>query len=217
MVTFQSAMLGWYEKNERHYLWRSQTDPYKILVAEIMLQQTNADKVGPVYDEFLKKYPDTNTLAQSDLHDLKAVLRLLGLEYRVLRLWNIAQKLLVEYGGRVPSTQEGLVTLPGVGRYIASAVLCFGYSERVPLVDVNTIRLYGRVFGFWSHKNRARDDNRVWEFATTMLPETKFKEYNLALIDFGARVCTSKKPRCFQCPVSTMCLSYNTSGQTDGN
>jgi len=214
---FCVAMLEWYEKHGRQYLWRLQKDPYKILVAEIMLQQTNADKVEPVYTEFINKFPDSKTLAQSDMQDLKEALKPLGLEYRGARLKDIAQKLVMEHDGKVPSTEEGLKALPGVGQYIANAVLCFAYSERMALVDVNVIRLYSRVFGIQSHKKRPRDDKEVWVFATKMLPEVNFREYNFALIDFSAQICTLKKPRCSQCPISTICLYYDISSQTDGN
>lgn len=206
---FSTAILEWYEKYGRHYLWRLQKDPYKILVAEIMLQQTNADKVEPVYTEFINKFPDSRTLAQSDMQDLKEELKPLGLEYRVARLKNIAQKLVMEHDGKVPSTEEGLKALPGVGRYIANAVLCFAYSERMALVDVNVIRLYSRVFGIKSRTRRPRDDKEVWFFATEMLPQDNFKEYNLALLDFSARICKLKNPICTSCPVSGTCRWYS--------
>jgi len=214
---FQQLMLYWYERNRRGYAWRAERDPYKILVAEIMLQQTNADKVEPVYIEFVEKYPTINALAQSDLLALKAVLMPLGLDYRVGRLKNIAEKLVTEHGGAVPRVEKSLLALPGIGRYVANAVLCFAYSLRVALVDVNIVRLYGRVFGFRSQKNRPRDDNKVWEFAAEMLPETKFKEYNLALLDFTAAVCTSRRPGCVKCPITDICLYYTRSGEINGN
>lgn len=214
---FSTAMLEWYEKHGRHYLWRLQKDPYKILVAEIMLQQTNADKVEPVYTEFINKFPDPKALAQSDMQDLKEELKPLGLEYRVARLKNMAQKLVMEHNGKAPSTEEGLKALPGVGQYIANAVLCFAYSERIALVDVNVIRLYSRVFGIKSRTKRPRDDKEVWVFATKMLPEVNFREYNFALIDFSAQICTLKRTNCVECPVTDICLYYTKSGETNGN
>lgn len=216
-MIFQWTMINWYEKNQRRYAWRVEADPYKVLISEVMLQQTNADKVEPVYTEFVNKYPNTSALAQSDLQALKAILRPLGLDYRVARLKNIAEKLVVEHGGEVPSTEEALLALLGIGRYVANAVLCFAYSTRVALVDVNVIRLYGRVFDFQSHKNRPREDNKIWEFAAKMLPEADFKEYNLALLDFTATICTPKKPQCTKCPLTDICLHYAKSTQTNGN
>lgn len=215
--TFQLALLDWYRQNGRDYLWRSQTDPYKILVAEIMLQQTNADKVEPIYAGFIEKYPDVNSLVSSDLQDLKATLKPLGLEYRVVRLKKIAERLVAEHGGEVPSTKEVLLALPGIGLYVCNAVLCFAFSKRVALVDVNVIRLYRRVFDFRSHKSRPREDREVWAFATQMLPETNFKEYNLALLDFTAGICTLKRPNCTCCPITGICLCYTEGALTNGN
>lgn len=205
---FCTAMLEWYKTYGRHYLWRLQRDPYKILVAEIMLQQTNADKVEPIYTEFIRRFPDPKALAQCVLKDLKAILRPLGLQYRVARLKNIAEKLVVEHNGKVPSTEEGLKALPGVGQYVANAVLCFGYSKRMALVDVNVIRLYTRVFGFQSRAKRPRDDKQTWVFATIMLPKKNLKEYNLALLDLSAQICKLKNPNCADCPVTGICLSH---------
>jgi len=215
-MIFQRAMLDWYEKNRRGYVWRAHTDPYGILVAEIMLQQTNADRVEQVYTRFLKKYPNVSALARSNLQDLRAVLRPLGLDYRAVRLKDIAEELVIQHGAEVPRTEESLVALPGIGRYVANAVLCFAYSKRMALVDVNIIRLYDRLFGFRSHKNRPREDNKVWEFAEKMLPETNFKEYNLALLDFTAKICTSKRPDCVECPVTDICFYYTKNGEING-
>ncbi len=202
---FQLAMLDWYEKNGRGYLWRSQIDPYKVLVAEIMLQQTNADRVAQIYPQFIQRFPDTIALARSEVEELKLILKSLGLDYRAARLKNIAQKLATEYGGEVPSTEETLSALPGVGLYIANAVLCFAYSNRVPLIDINVVRLYERVFSLRSDKKRAREDLKIWEFAAEMMPVTGFKKYNWALIDFGAKICMSKNPRCDKCTVRFIC------------
>lgn len=210
-------MLAWYKKNLRHYPWRLENDPYKILIAEIMLQQTNADKVEPVYTEFISKYQSINILVQSDIQDLKALLSPLGLDYRAERLKNIAEKLVIEHSGAVPGTEKSLLSLPGIGRYVSNAVLCFAYSKRVALVDVNTVRLYGRVFNFQSQKNRPRDDNKTWEFAIQMLPRVNFKEYNLALLDFSSIICLAKKPHCVRCTVSSICLYREQHVQTNGD
>lgn len=214
---FSTAILEWYEKHGRQYLWRLQKDPYKILIAEIMLQQTNADKVEPVYTQFIRKFPDLKTLVQSDMQDLKGELKPLGLEYRVTRLKDIGQKLVTEHNAKVPSTEEGLKALPGVGQYIANAVLCFAYDMRTALVDVNVIRVYDRVFGLNSEKNRPREDTSVWEFANRMLPETNFREYNLAVLDFSAAICTARNPQCTECPLNEICFHYAEGTQTDGN
>ena len=208
VMLFQKSILDWHEKNGRGYIWREYSDPYKILVSEIMLQQTNADRVAQIYPQFMQRFPDTIALAHSEVEELKLILKHLGLDYRAARLKNMAQRLAIEYGGEVPSAEETLLALPGVGQYIANAVLCFAYSNRVPLVDINVVRLYERVFSLRSDKKRAREDPKIWEFATEMMPITEFRKYNWALIDFGAKICMSKNPRCDQCTVRFIC-SYS--------
>lgn len=205
---FSGTMVEWYRNNSRNYAWRDNPDTYKVLISEIMLQQTNADKVLPVYEMFVHQYPSIHALAQSKLQDLEAILQSLGLRYRATRLKRIAEYVVDKYEGEVPNSIEDLLRLPGIGRYIANAVACFGWGRRVALVDVNVLRLYHRVFGFTSQKARPREDSGLWELAEKLLPEIHFKEYNLALIDFSAGVCTVKKPKCDWCPVSNMCLSY---------
>ena len=207
-VIFRQAILDWYEKNRRGYIWRGYSDPYNILVSEIMLQQTNADRVSPVYRRFTQKYPNIRALAQAKLPDLMTVMKPIGLYYRAHRLKRVAEKLVAQYEGALPSKEEVLLALPGIGRYISNAILCFAFDKRVALVDVNVVRLYHRVLDVTSEKARPRDDPKLWKFAGAMLPVTRFKEYNLALIDFSAQVCTLWKPKCDRCPVSSLCNSY---------
>jgi A/G-specific adenine glycosylase len=215
VMIFQESLLDWYERNRRAYIWREYSDPYKILVSEIMLQKTNADRVAQIYPQFMQRFPDTIALARSEVEELKLILKPLGLDYRAARLKDMAQRLVAEYGGEVPVSEETLLALPGVGQYIANAVLCFAYSNRVPLVDINVVRLYERVFSLRFDKKRAREDPKIWEFATEMMPMNGFRKYNRALIDFGAKICMSKNPRCAKCTVSFIC-NYS-SGQYGGN
>lgn len=200
-------MIEWYERNGRSYAWRSQDDPYKVLVSEIMLQQTNADKVLPVYQRFTEQYPNIRALAQAELPDLVSLIKPIGLGYRARRLKRVAEKLVAEYEGEVPAKEEALLALPGIGRYISNAILCFAFGKRTALLDVNVVRLYNRVFGITSEKARPRDDGKLWKFAQEMLPANRFKEYNLALIDFSAQICTPRKPKCQECPASSMCYT----------
>lgn len=207
VMIFQGSILDWYEKNGRGYIWREYSDPYKILVSEIMLQQTNADKVSPVYQLFTQQYPNIRALAQAELPDLMTVMKPIGLGYKAHRLKRVAEKLVAEYKADLPAEEEALMALPGIGRYISNAILCFAFDRKVALVDVNVVRLYHRVLGVASEKTRSRDDPKLWKFAGEMLPVTRAKEYNLALIDFSAKVCTLRKPKCDGCPVSSLCNS----------
>lgn len=201
---FQIAILDWFKSNHRDYPWRIETKAYRILISEILLQQTNADKVIPVYNQLVHQFPDITALAVADVDRLASLVRPLGLRYRVSRLKEMAAEVLRKFGGHVPSSERDLLTLPGVGKYVANAVLCFAYSFKVPLVDVNVLRLYERVFSLQSAKQRPREDPVVWRFATELLPND-FKEYNWAVIDFCAKMCTVRVPACNVCPVSWAC------------
>ena len=201
---FQKTILDWFESNRRDYPWRIETEAYRILISEILLQQTNAEKVIPVYNQMIHQFPDVTALAVADVERLASLVRPLGLRYRVTRLNGMAAEVLRKFKGHIPSSEKELLALPGVGKYIANAVLCFAYSSRVPLVDVNALRLYERVFSLQSAKRRAREDPAVWQFAADLLPND-FKEYNWAVIDFCAKMCTVSTPKCNACPVNWSC------------
>lgn len=201
---FREGLLTWAEKNLREFPWREQSSPYHTLIAELLLKQTTAEKIVPVYTSFLKRYPTPTDLREADRDDLRELVRPLGLyNQRVDALKGIAEEL---HGDEVPDSTEELTELPYVGPYSANAVLCFGRGERRPIVDVNVIRVYQRVFGLpddWYHRT-----DEMWEFAEEMLPESEYERYNLALLDHGAEVCTSQSPSCDECFASTYCNYY---------
>lgn len=202
---FRSKLLQWGEKNRRDFPWRRSEDPYNVLVAEILLQRTLAQKVVPVYKELISRWPTPEELAVTDVGEVSDVLEPLGLQNR-------RAKALVEIGRRlsksgVPRSEEELLDLPFVGRYAANATLCFAFGESCPVVDVNVVRIYGRVFGSdWE----SDQDIRAWEFAEEMLPDGQTQECNLSLLDFGAAVCTSSNPSCSVCPLTEICEFFQT-------
>jgi A/G-specific adenine glycosylase len=202
---FVKNLLVWYSKNKRVFSWRNKTNPFHILVAEIMLQKTDVKKVSEVYDKFIERHPTPQDLASAELSELRKELALLGIHKRAERMKKLAEKIIFEYGGEVPSEKEELLKLPGVGEYIANAVLCFAFSEDVPIVDTNVIRLLDRVFGVKSSKSRPRTDRKIWEFAAELVPKGKCREYNQALLDFAASLCTSKNPLSDICPENKIC------------
>lgn len=202
---FVLNLLAWHVENKRIFSWRQTENPFHILVAEIMLQKTDVKKVSEVYDKFIEKYPTPEYLASADLAELRKELALLGIHQRAERLKKTAEKIIRDYGGEVPSEKEELLTLSGVGEYIANAVLCFAFGKDVPIVDTNVIRLLERVFGIKSSKVRPRTDRKIWEFAAQLVPKGKCREYNQALLDFAASVCKSKNPLSSVCPENKIC------------
>jgi DNA (cytosine-5)-methyltransferase 1 len=207
--TFQRNLLRWYKKNKRDLPWRYSKDPYQVLVSEILLQKTDAPKVIPVYGNFINRYPDLNKLQQAGLSDVKKMLKGLGLLYRAERLISTGNYLLIQHEGKVPSRRDQLIKIKGIGKYVASAVLCFAFNKHEPLVDSNIVRLFQRIFGYESANRRPRDDPSLWHLAKSLLPRRSVKDYNYALLDFSALVCMARNPKHEICPLKTICKYYN--------
>ena len=203
---FADKLLTWFKSNKRHFPWRERKDPYSVLVAEVLLRKTDAPKVLTVYENFLSKYPNSKILANASVAALEKDLEPLGLyKRRAKELKMLAEILMKKYGGQLPRAKQELLELPGVGNYIANAVLCFAYDEDLPLLDTNFIRVLKRFFGIKSLKARARTDRTLWKAAEDIIPKGEAKEFNLAMIDFASLICTAKNPRCKICPVNNLC------------
>lgn len=205
VTQFQDRLLVWAESNLRDFPWRETTDPYEVLVAEILLGATLASKVVPIYDKFLNRYPNLAELTRADKGSLASLLEPLGLHNRRAAAFiSIGEQL---KGGRVPDSEDELLELPYVGRYAANATLCFAFGQKRAIVDDNVARVYGRSFGV----NLNPQSDVAWEFAEQLLPSGKFRMYNLGLLDFGALVCKSGTPRCDSCFYTSNCQYFQQS------
>lgn len=209
---FRRLLKTWFAANARNLPWRAPgTSAWHVLLAEVLLQKTNTAKVVGVYEALAQAYQEPAAVAAAGI-ELEAHISKLGLLSRASRLRAIARTIAQDFGGQVPSTVEDLESLPGVGRYTASAVMCFAYGQAVPLVDVNVIRVFRRVFSLEvTRRSNAERDRNVWVFAQSLVPAEWAREYNAALLDFGALVCTSRRPRCDACPLSGICDTHRTS------
>ena len=205
---FQRALLRWYRDHQRPLPWRRTRDPYKILVSEIMLQQTQVDRVIPKYREFLRRYPTVTALAQARVHELRKVWYPLGYNVRPVRLRNIARRVVTQHRGRIPNSYDGLLAMDGVGRYTAGAVLSFAFGQDAPIVDTNVARLLARYFGVSQRPGRFATRRVLWELARQVIPRGKAYEINQAMMDFGALVCTARRPQCPTCVLRRQCRSY---------
>lgn len=205
---FVEKLLDWYNLNRRPFCWRNQAlRPYEVLVLEILLQRTSAERVNEVFPQFIKRYPNPHALYSCFEEHLESDIRTLGLQRRRARmLKNLAEQLVEKWNGTVPERVEELTQLPGVGIYVANAVLCFSHKRAVPLVDTNVARVLARVFRIPASKDPSSDEN-TWNFAQSMLPEAGVGEYNWALIDFASLICRPRNPLCSGCPVADICLS----------
>ena len=206
---FQTSILNWYADNGRPLPWRDTNEPFKILVAEFLLQKTDVEKVKPVYGEFMRRWTTPQVLSKARISKISKIIQPLGLRYKASRLKLTAKAIVEKFGGEIPEAEEQLLALPGVGRYIASAVECFVFNKPKAVLDTNVIRILNRVFGIQSDKNRPRDDLHLWNFAQTLVNSNNTKEYNWGLLDFGALICKSKEPLCAECVLNNICIFYN--------
>ncbi|MBI4610426.1 MAG: A/G-specific adenine glycosylase [Candidatus Rokubacteria bacterium] len=205
---FQRRLLAWYRRHRRDLPWRRTRDPYRILVSEIMLQQTQVDRVIPKYHEFLARYPTLDVLARAPLREVKRTWYPLGYNIRPVHLHGIARETLARYDGRIPADEKALRQLKGIGRYTAGAVLSFAFGRDAPILDTNVKRVLGRVFLGPRRLKRLKGQGALWELAAALVPRGRGYDFNQALMDFGATWCTPRKPRCLPCPMRAFCRAY---------
>lgn len=197
----------WYKKHGRNSLpWRKTSNPYEILIAEMMLQKTHAvEQVLPVYKEFLEKYPHPGKLSEADVNEIREKICSLGLQnVRSRRFKELGKKLDEQFNGKVPNTYDELVSLPGVGEYIANAVLCIAFSKKTVMVDANFGRVLGRMF--YGKEEYPPSKNRIWRLAKELITDKQCKPFNLGIIDLGALICQPRSPKCKQCPFEMECI-----------
>ena len=197
----QAALLSWFDATGRRLPWRETVDGYAILVSEVMLQQTQVDRVIPVYHAFLRRFPTFESLADAPAGEVIRAWAGMGYNRRALNLQRAAQAVVERHGGALPTDLKALRSLPGVGEYTANALACFAQGRQVAVVDTNVRRVLGRVF----HWPSTPLDREVSESAERVLPEGKAWSWNQALMDLGATVCTSRRPTCLLCPVRSAC------------
>jgi len=204
---FQRWLLAWYRVHQRRLPWRETRNPYRILVSEVMLQQTQVDRVIPKYREFLRRYPTVESLARASTTELRRVWYPLGYNVRPLRLRRIARRTIRDHGGAIPDTYEDLLAMDGIGRYTANAVLSFAFERDAPIVDTNVARLLTRYFGVKAPAGRAQRQHQLWGLAREVIPKGKGYAINQAMMDLGATICTARAPRCPACPLRHACRS----------
>jgi A/G-specific adenine glycosylase len=205
---FRRVLLAWYHANGRDLPWRRTDDPYHILVSEVMLQQTQVDRVLPKYHEWLEKYPSLEALAAAPVKDVDAAWRPLGYNIRPRRLHAIARESVERFGGQLPSDEETLLSFKGIGAYTAGAIRSFAFGQRAAILDTNVARVLFRVFvGRGDPKSHATRKH-LWAVSEALVPRKNVFDFNQALMDLGAIVCVARKPKCLVCPMTKLCRSY---------
>lgn len=202
---FRRNLLAWYRRHGRDLPWRTTDDPYHILVSEVMLQQTQVERVLPKYHEWLDKYPSFEALAEADPQQVAETWYPLGYNVRPRRLHSIAREAVEKYGGQLPSDAATLLSFKGIGAYTAGAIRAFAFRQRAAILDTNVARVLFRVFvGRGAPKSHAMT-KRLWAISAVMVPHRHAFDFNQALMDFGATVCTARTPACGACPMRRMC------------
>jgi len=203
---FHADLRSWSQDYLRVFPWRSTDNPYHILIAEMMLRRTQAKQVVPVYNQFILQYPDPQSLVNAPTEEVIQVLYPLGLAWRAPAFQQIAQVLITDYNGKIPDQYETLLTLPGVGDYVASAVCCFAFNQAIPIIDTNTVRVAGRLFGIPTHAE-SRRRQPVRHLLKNLLDYQNPRIYNYSLLDFAASVCIPVSPHCEDCPLFAQCVT----------
>jgi len=205
---FRRNLLNWYWKNGRNLPWRHTRDPYHILVSEVMLQQTQVDRVLPKYEEWLSLYPSLEALAAAPESDAVVTWRPLGYNIRPRRLHAIARESMARYGGQLPDDEATLRSFKGIGPYTAGAVMSFAFGKRAAILDTNVARVLHRIFVARGEARSHAMVKHLWELSRTLLPAKHVFDFNQALMDFGATVCTARTPSCPVCAMRRGCASY---------
>lgn len=207
-LTFQKRLLAWYRSSKRDLPWRLTHDPYAITVSEMMLQQTQVDRVIPKFHAWMQRFPTVSVLASAKTTDVIAAWQGLGYNRRALYLQRLARAVIERHEGFFPRTLEELRALPGIGPYTAGAIMSFAFQKSEPIVDTNVQRVVGRVFVGYK-KLLHLSDERIWNITRNIIPRGRSAyAFNQGLMDFGSLVCTARKPACDRCPMQSICASY---------
>ena len=210
---FRRRLLAWYADHGRDLPWRHTDDPYHILVSEVMLQQTQVDRVLPKYHEWLDKYPSLAALAAAPEQDVTQTWRPLGYNIRPRRLHAIARESVERYGCELPSDEGTLLSFKGIGAYTAGAIRSFAFGQRAAILDTNVARVLFRVFVGRGDAKAHAMRKHLWKVSEALVPRKHVFDFNQALMDFGATVCVARKPKCDVCPMSKNCRSFATRPQ----
>ena len=210
----RQRLLNWFAEHGRDLPWRHTRDPYRVLVSEIMLQQTQVDRVIPKYLAFLEQFPDMAALADAPTADVIRAWAGLGYNRRAVNLQRTARAVLGEHGGQFPRDVAVLLTLPGIGPYTAGALACFAFEQDVGFVDTNIRRVVQRLFVGPEECGVAVESELV-RLAAQAVPAGQGWAWNQAIMELGALVCTAVTPACWRCPLQRDCAAYTTRRQSD--
>ena len=195
------CLLDWYGRNARHLPWREYPNPYNVWISEVMLQQTRVETVLPYFQRWMEHFPSITALAEAPLEEVLSIWEGLGYYSRARNLQRAAQIVVSEHGGQLPAEPAELRKLPGIGRYIAGAIASIAFGQDEPALDGNIRRVLARAFDVSAPARSPQGERRLWKLAADHLPTGRAGDYNQALMDLGATICTPRAPDCPRCPL----------------
>ncbi|WP_126425351.1 A/G-specific adenine glycosylase [Brevibacillus marinus] len=204
---FHRDLLAWYDQAKRDLPWRSNRDPYRVWVSEIMLQQTRVETVKPYFENFIAKFPTVEALADAAEEEVLKAWEGLGYYSRARNLHRAAREVKASYGGRVPDTLEDISRLAGIGPYTAGAILSIAYDKPEPAVDGNVMRVFARLLLLEDDIGKPKARNKISELVRQAMPQERAGDFNQALMELGATICLPRSPHCLTCPVFDYCLA----------
>lgn len=203
-----ARLLAWYARHKRDLPWRRDThDPYRVWISETLLQQTQVVTVIPYYERFLARFPNVRALASARLDDVLKAWEGAGYYARARNLHRAAKEIVTRFGGKIPSNVEELLTLPGIGRYTAGAIASIAFKRDAPVMDGNVTRVLCRYFKIADDPKGTGTQRKLWELAGNLLPRGHAGDFNQALMELGATVCTPRNPQCVACPLKRSCIA----------
>ena len=208
-------LLDWYALNQRSFPWRDAAEPYAVWVSEIMAQQTRLETMLPYYHRWMERFPTVESLATASQQEVLSLWEGLGYYGRARNLHKAAKLVAKDFSGKLPASSAELVKLPGIGRYTAGAISSIAFGADEPVVDGNVKRVLARVLAIAEAVNTTAGEKQIWKAAEDHLPKGRAANYNQALMEFGALVCTTRNPQCEQCPLRVDCQAYLTGRQLD--
>ena len=208
MIEFSEQILNWYTRQGRKLPWRGSLNPYAVWVSEIMLQQTRVETVIPYFENWMRRFPTIADLAEASEQEVLSAWEGLGYYSRARNLNKAARIIMEKYGGELPGDVSALRSLPGIGRYTVGAIASMAFGQDEATLDANIRRVFARVFNVDQAADSAAGEDILWKLAEAHLPKGQAGDFNQALMDLGATVCLSKRPRCLICPLSGLCMAY---------
>ena len=208
-MAFADTLIGWYEEHQRELPWRGETDPYKIWVSEIILQQTRVQQGWDYYLRFIDNFPNVKALAEAEEERVLKVWQGLGYYSRARNMHATAREIMTKHGGKFPQDYHNILALKGIGLYTAAAIASIAFHLPYPAVDGNVIRIISRIFGVCDDISQPAVVKQITKICETQIDRNRPGVFNQAAMDFGAMHCTPKSPKCDECPFATTCYALN--------